>query len=25
LHNWNNKEKNVLICHNEKIQKALEC
>lgn len=25
LHNWHNNKKNVLICHKEKIQKALEC
>jgi radical SAM enzyme (rSAM/lipoprotein system) len=25
LHNWRNNKKNVLICHKEKIQKALEC
>jgi hypothetical protein len=24
LHNWNHSKKNVLVCHNEKIQKALE-
>jgi radical SAM enzyme (rSAM/lipoprotein system) len=25
LHNWHNNKKNVLICHHERIQKALEC
>jgi hypothetical protein len=24
LHNWVNNKNNVLVCHNEKIQKAVE-